>query len=229
MCFYLAPTSRISGLRDEIYQTLSRMQLLAQFNHPSVKSPPDQGWKDDFEGFHYSPAADRFAALAEVRTLPEEEAYIALLNAGWHVGASANDDTHSANWGNENWTVALARELTRAGIMEAISSRRTYSAADRNLQLTFTFDGEDMGAQVARRAGSYDAMAEVSDPDAGDVIDSLDLFVDGKISATVKPKLPGYAWAVPVRLGPGRHYVFVRVTQGGGRKSWSSPIWVSAY
>jgi hypothetical protein len=229
MNFYFAPVSRLSGVRDEIYQSISRLQVLAQFNHPNVKSPPDQGWTDDYEGFHYSPAADRFVALAEVRYDKEEEAYIALLDHGWHVGAASNDDTHSADWGKSNWTAALARELTRAGIVDAIAGRRTYSSGDRNFQLTFTLDGEDMGSQLTRRAGSYDAMVEVYDPDADQVIDTLDLFLDGKIVATEKPKLTKYAWAVPVKLDAGRHYVFVRVTHAGGKQSWSSPIWVSAY
>jgi hypothetical protein len=229
MNFYLAPTPRIPSARDEIYQYLGRMRVLAQFNHPDLNSPPDQGWKDDYEGFHYSPAADPYVALVEVRSAKEEAAYIALLNAGWHVGAAANDDTHQADWGSANWTVALARDLTRSGIIEAIASRRTYSTPDRDLKILFTLDGEDMGAQVARRAGTYSVSTMVEDTDPRDAIDSIDLFVDGAIAGTATPQLTRYTWAVPISLAAGKHYVFVRVTQPGGKQSWSSPIWVSAY
>ena len=229
MNFYLAPTPRMPEARDEIYQSLGKMRVLAEFNHPSLNSPPDQGWKDDYEGFHYSPVADPYVALVEVREAEEEAAYIALLNAGWHVGAAANDDTHEANWGSANWTVALARELTRTGITDAILSRRTYSTADRNLQLLFTLDGEDMGAQIARKAGTYSVAVAVEDPDAAETVDAIDLFVDGTITQTATPKLTKYTWTVPVELSAGKHYVFVRVTQSGDKKSWSSPIWVSAY
>jgi len=229
MNFFLAPTPRAPAARDEIYQSLGRMHALAQFNHPNPNSPPDQGWRDDYEGFHYSPAADPYVALAEVREAKEEAAYIALLNAGWHVGAAGNDDAHEANWGSASWTVALARELTRAGIADAIVARRTYSTADRNLQLLFTLDGEDMGAQVARKAGRYSVVVTVGDADPAGTVDDIDLFVDGTIAQTATPKLTRYTWTVPVDLAAGKHYVFVRVTQSGDKKSWSSPIWVSAY
>jgi len=230
LCLYQSPTPRLSSRRDAIYQALGRMQLLGQFNHPAPGSPSEQGPRNDFLQFHHSPAADRSMALVELRSAPEEAAYIAMLDAGWHVGASGSEDQHEAKWGmGDTWVVALARELTRESIMEALWARRTYSAADRNLQLTFTLDGEDMGAQVTRTAGSYDVMVVVSDPDENDAVDAIELFLDGKTIETVWPKLREYAWAMPVKLTPGRHYVFVRVTQIGGRKSWSSPIWINAY
>ncbi len=230
LCFYLSPTPRLPSGRDEIYQVLGRMHLLGHFNHPSMTANPKQDWKDDFEGFHYAPTADQSMALVEVRNLAEEAAYIAMLNAGWHVGAAGCEDHHEAKWGSgPTWTVVLARELTREAILDALWSRRAYSAADRNLRLTFTLDGEDMGAQVARRAGRVDCVVIAEDPDAGDAIDSIDLFLDGRLVETVRPKLRKYAWAVPVSLTAGRHYCFVRVTQAGGRMSWSSPVWVSAH
>jgi len=237
--FYLSPTPRLSARLDDTYQAIVSMGLLGHFNHPDPKPRPNQGWRDDFQGFHYAPAADRSMAMVEVRTPEEEAAYIAMLNAGWHVGAAGCEDQHDAKWGRgPTWTVALARELTREGIMEALWSRRTYSARDRNLELTFTLDGEDMGSRITRPAGTLTCLVTVADPsgvaptgepDRGEVTDAIDLFLDGRIAQSVRPKLAKYAWATPVTLAPGKHYCFVRVTQAGGLMSWSSPIWVSAY
>lgn len=230
LCCYLSPTPRLSSRLDDTYQAIGRMGLLGHFNHPNLSSPPSQGWKDDFQGFHHLPIADRSMAMVEVREPTEEAAYIAMLNAGWHVGAAGCQDSHEAKWGSgSSWTVALARQLTREAILDALWSRRTYSAADRSLQLEFTLDGEDMGAQLARPAGSFTCLVTVADPDAGDAITRIDLFLDGQIVETVRPQLTKYAWSAPVSLSRGKHYAFVRVTQTGDRMTWSSPIWVNAY
>jgi hypothetical protein len=228
--YYMGPTPRLPSRLDATLQTIGRMSLLGHFNHPNLNSPPEQGWRDDFEGFHYVPQADRSMALVELRSPGEEQAYIAMLNAGWHVGAAGCQDTHDANWGNgSTWTVALARQLSREGILEALWSRRTYSAADRNVRLTFTLDGEDMGAQLVRKAGVLSGVVAVSDPDASDAITAIDLFVDGRVLSSARPNLTSYAWSAQVNLPPGKHYCFVRITQTGNRSTWSSPIWVSTY
>lgn len=229
--YYLAPTPRLPSRLDSAYQAIAGMGVLGHFNHPNISSPADQGWKDDFEGFHYVSAADRCMALVEVRNPTEEAAYIALLDAGWHVGAAGCQDQHGPVWGTggKTWTVALARELTREAVLEALWARRTYSAGDRNLRLAFTVDGEDMGAQIARPIGPLACHVTVADPDPDQVVDRIDLFLDGRIVETTRPKLTSYSWAVPLTFPRGRHYCFVRVTQAGGATTWSSPVWVNAY
>lgn len=228
--FYMTPSPRLPGNLDLLYRAGGEMMLLGHFNHPSVDPVAGRTWRDDFQGFHHSPAADSAMALVEVRDEREERAYIALLDAGWHVGAAGDQDQHDRKWGlGKTWTVALARELSREAILDALWSRRTYSTADRNLQLNFTVDGEDMGARIARRAGTYTCLVTLQDPDPDHVIDRIDLFLDGRLAATEKPKLAKYAWSVPVDFGPGRHYVFVRVKQPGEKTTWSSPVWVEAY
>ncbi len=231
MNVYMSATPYLPAALDDRYSAIGERALLGHFNHPGLTSPADQGWSDDFEGFHYAAAADGSMALVEVRNPEEEAAYIALLEAGWHVGAAGCQDQHEATWGTggSTWTVALARELTRESILEALRARRTYSAGDRNLRLTFTMDGEDMGARITRPAGTLSCLVTVSDPDTSDRIDRIELFVDGRVVQTVRPALTRYAWAVTLELSPGEHYCFVRVAQAGEKTSWSSPIWMSAY
>jgi hypothetical protein len=169
-------------------------------------------------------------AMVEVRSAVEEAAYIRLLDAGWHVGAAGCQDAHDRVWGlGKTWTVALAPALTRDAILDALWSRRTYSTADRNLELTFSVDGEDMGAQIVRRAGRYICLVIALDPDPEDLIDRVDFFLDGQVITTVRPKLPKCVWSEPVDLAAGRHYIFVRITQVGEKITWSSPVWVEAY
>jgi len=230
LCFYMSPTPRLPSNLDLLYRAASDMALLGHFNHPNVKPVEGQPWRDDFQGFHHFPMADRAIAMVEVRSVEEEAAYIKLLDAGWHVGAAGCQDAHDRAWGaGKSWTVALARELTREAMLDALWSRRTYSSADRNLQLTFTLDGEDMGAQIARPAGELVSVVVAVDPDAEQVIEQVDWFVDGQIARTVRAGRPEFAGSEPLSFPPGRHYCFVRVTQMDGRMTWSSPIWVTAY
>jgi hypothetical protein len=228
---YMSPVPQLPVDLDARYRAIGEMELLGHFNHPSPFEHEGQPWRDDFEGFHWVPAADQCMAMVEVRSPEEEAAYIALLNAGWHVGAAGCQDQHGATWGTggSTWTVALARELTREAILEALWSRRCYSAADRNLRLDFTLDGEDMGSRIARRGGQMSFLITVADPDPGEVVEQIDLFVDGKIAQTVRPGLTTYAWAASLDLPRGTHYCFARVTQVRDRMSWSSPIWVTVY
>jgi hypothetical protein len=228
--FYLSPTPRLPMRLDDLYRALGEMSLLGHFNHPNVKPVPNQPWRDDFQGFHYSPAADRSMAMVEVRSADEEAAYIKLLDAGWHVGAAGCEDHHDRAWGSgKTWTVALARDLTREAVLDALWSRRTYSTADRNLQLTFTLDGEDMGSQIARPAGTLISMVIALDPDAQDIIEQVDWFVDGRITETVRPGQSKFVSTEPLSFAAGKHYCFLRITQMGQRVTWSSPIWVAAY
>jgi hypothetical protein len=228
--FYMTSTPRLPSDLDSLYRAAAEMGLLGHFNHPSVEPVAGQPWKDDFQAFHYYPAADRSLAMVEVRSASEEAAYIRLLEAGWHVGAAGCEDRHDRAWGSGNtWTVALAHELTREAILDALWSRRTYSTADRNLQLTVTIDGEDMGSQIARPAGLLSAMVTAVDLDAGNVIEQIDWLVDGQVAKSARPGLPKWAWAETLSFPAGKHYCFVRITQAGGHMTWSSPIWVTAY
>ena len=228
--FYMTSTPRLPSRLDALYQSAGEMGLVGHFNHPSVTTPPGAAFRNDFEGFRYVPAGDRAMAVVEVKNANQEAAYIKLLDSGWHVGAAGCEDQHEQAWGmGKTWTVALAPALTREAILEALRSRRTYSTADRNLELSFTVDGEDMGAQIARPAGKLTCMVTVLDPDPDDIVDRIEWFLDGQVVATIRPKLTKYVWAVPVEFPAGRHYCFVRVAQVGDRLTWSSPVWVSAY
>jgi hypothetical protein len=235
VCYYMSPARLLPTDLTTFYRAMEVQGLLGHFNHPWPNGA-ESGWRNDFQDFRYSPEGDRSMAMVEVRDPGEEACYIAMLNNGWHVGAAGDKDAHAADWGQgPTWTVVLAKELTREGILEAMRARRTYSAADRNMKLEFTLDGEDMGARVSRPAGRYEFSIAVDDPDEADLVESVDVFLDGKIATSmtrmdVAPSATRtFALSGPLTLTPGNHSCFVRVTQAEGKTTWSSPIWVSAY
>jgi len=229
MCYYMTRANEMPNGLTDFYRAVGEKGILAHFNHP-WKNGAEASWRNDFQDFRYSPEGDRSMAMVELRDPGEEECYIAMLNNGWHVGAAGDEDKHDATWGDgPTWTVALARELTREGILEALWARRTYSAADRNLRLELTLDGEDMGAQLSRPAGKYEFSISISDPDEADKIERVDMFLDGRIASSLEPQKATAEWTGALEFPAGRHYCFVRVTQTGKKITWSSPIWVSAY
>jgi hypothetical protein len=221
--------NQMPGALNEFYQTAAANGILGHFNHP-WKNHAGQSWRNDFQEFRYAPEADRSMAMVEVRSPEEEECYIAMLDNGWHVGAAGDADAHKPAWGmGPTWTVALAKERTREGILEALWARRTYSAADRNVKLEFTLDGEEVGAQISRPAGKYDVAVTVDDPDEADVVERVDLFLDGSVARSFEPRKAQAEWSGTLEFPDGKHYCFVRVTQTGGKVSWSSPVWLTAY
>jgi len=235
ICYYMSPARLLPTDLTAFYRAMEVQGILGHFNHPWKNGAPEE-WRNDFQDFRYSPEGDRSMAMVEVRSPSEEECYIAMLDNGWHVGAAGDKDAHAAEWGQgPTWTVVLAKELTREGILEAMRARRTYSTADRNMKLEFTLDGEDMGARISRPAGRYEFSISVDDPDEADVVESVDVFLDGKIAASMgrvdmsESMVKKFSLTGPLTFTPGNHYCFVRVTQAEGKTTWSSPIWVSAY
>ncbi len=228
--FYMSPIHVLPYDLNDFYRTLNEMDLVGHFNHP-WKRHPEESWRNDFQGFRHAPEGDSCMAMVELRSEGEEQCYIAMLDTGWHVGAAGCEDKHSPEWGQgPTWTVALARELTRESVLEAMRARRTYSTADRNMKLEFTLDGEDMGARISRPAGEYKFSVFVDDRDEADLVEQVDVFLDGRIAAKMGSEpATRVAFGGPLIFPAGNHYCFVRVTQPEGRTTWSSPIWVSAY
>jgi len=221
MCFYMCDRFRLSTDLESAYRELGELGVPAHFNHPGA---------NDFNRGRYSPAAAGAIYAAEVRDAQEEASWIAMLNAGWRVGPDGSQDTHDATWGEgPHWTVALARQLSRDGILEAVRARRIYSTRDRNMRLEFVLDGEDMGAAISRPAGNLPVVVDVSDPDAGESIARIEVVADGRTVASASPGVAACHWRTRAALRRGRHYVYVRVTEADGNQAWSSPVWVQAH
>lgn len=78
------------------------------------------------------------------------------LDAGWRVGLLGVSDEHGTDWGypdGKGRTGLYVRELTRAGLREAMSSRRFFSTRLRGLRFGAAANGRQMGSVVKHRAG----------------------------------------------------------------------------
>ncbi|HEX2955600.1 MAG TPA: hypothetical protein VHO70_02140, partial [Chitinispirillaceae bacterium] len=73
------------------------------------------------------------------------------ISRGWRVGAGGGGDNHSGTWGTAtNARIAiLANNLNRAELLSALKARRFFSTLDKNLALSFTIGGYQMGSTTS--------------------------------------------------------------------------------
>ena len=150
------------------------------------------------------------------------------LGKGWYIGAAGSGDNHYRDWGTLNeWRMAvLAKEKTRESIYDAIMARRFYSTRDKNLVLTFTCNGAQMGSKIKIKGGRLDVMIEASDGD-GEIFSKIYLLKNGRRIQSWKPNSTNPHVTTTVNGSPGDYY-YVLVEQSGELK-WraiSSPIFI---
>ena len=216
---------------------------IATFNHPGAKKldltgdPSDTGfnWND----FEYVPAADKRMVGVEVFNDTKEYgsaggpyregSYVHALDKGWHLGAvGAEDLGHrkppADNWGGPEWakTVVLAPANSPEAIRAALVERRFYSVGPGQsaLRMSFTVDGEPMGARLNRRTGAVLRFAaRVTDPQV-----ALELVTSGgKVVARGQGALRERR-----RAGDGERWYFVRARRGDTVVAYSSPVWTDS-
>lgn len=133
---------------------------LAGFNHPGRE--PGR-----FGHFAYDARlAERIVSM-EVFNRGEDYLYegvdagqpspvVECLDAGWRVGLLGVSDEHGTNWGypdGKGRTGLYVRDLTRAGLREAMLSRRFFSTRLRGLRFGAAANGRQMGSVVNHRKG----------------------------------------------------------------------------
>ncbi|NPV49252.1 MAG: CehA/McbA family metallohydrolase [Armatimonadetes bacterium] len=211
---------------EGMWKAAAESGAIVKINHPFYPDPING--VNPWNNLAYSELADSVVELMEVRSTKEEEAYIQALKAGWHLAAEGSSDTHSPNWGNAGtWTGILAPSLTRRCIWEALRNRQVFSTRDRNCRLFLWVNGAPMGAIVETPAASVAVTVDVADPDAQESIAKIELYENGAVVATDEPKTAARRWEITRTPAAGKHFYFVRITQGDGNMIWSAPVWVT--
>ncbi len=154
------------------------------------------------------------------------------LDRGYRLGFVGSGDGHDGHPGlshlaspNGGLVAILADELTRAGVLEALRSRRVYATNGPRIVLHVTLDGAPIGSSVEGGDGPPRVL-EVTAV-APDVLERIDLVRTGSIVHTV----PGtgsrelHVMAPIADLARGE-YLYVRAVQTDGGAAWSSPFFV---
>ena len=206
---------------------------ISQFNHPGTTF----GTFGDFS--FWDPVTDTRIAMVEVGNgegqigaggyYPSYEYYIMALDKGWHVAPTNNQDNHKGKWGNANDArdVILTDDFSELGIYEAIRAMRMYATEDKNLAVSYTVNGEQMGSSITVVPDQLTFDVTVYDPDKSDSISKVELVANsGKVVYTWDDPAQLAAGALTATLSPDYSYYFVRVTEGDGDLAVTSPVWV---
>ncbi|MGJ7918148.1 CehA/McbA family metallohydrolase [Massilia sp. LXY-6] len=236
----LADTATARSDYGALYTLMRKQGWIGQFNHPSLN---DQ-FKVDGVPLAYTADGDETMALCEVmntsafsandkeaetRRSNFEAACNKLLEAGYHVAFSSNQDNHCANWGASytNRTAVLVpngEPLTRDSFVAAVRARRVFATMDKESQLVFTANGHLMGERFDNR-GALQLSVQFANG-AGRRAAAIAIMegVPGRNGAVSQLTLDASSTVTPA---PGQHFYYVKLTQDDGKVLWSAPVWVN--
>ncbi len=182
-------------------------------------------WNPEFERvaeiFQARGSYEYKGASPPVRVNRDGYYYRDALEMGVRIGAIASSDhgmVHSAYAG------VYCRELSRAGVMEGLRSRRTFGSMDR-MVIEFRLDDRLLGEEVEINAApAFNVRLE--SPKA---LRKVQIVKNGKEVHTVNPNsLTSRFEYVDQDIQPGQKaWYYVRCEQADDRNGWSSPIWVA--
>ncbi|HTM48591.1 MAG TPA: hypothetical protein VL285_07925 [Bryobacteraceae bacterium] len=208
---------------------------MATFNHPGAGQYAN--WA------HRDPRVTDVITMLEVINSNNKIHYAGFVNAldkGWKVSPVCGNDNHgTAGIGRAtSRTFVLAKNRTKADILDAMKNRRTYASLDGNLACRYTVNGSIMGSTLNRpEVFLFDI--SISDPDTSnpkDRITKIDIVKDGgEVVREFTPETGHSAhWTPSIRDSASRFF-FVRVwTAGGGDApgadpakpvAWLAPVW----
>ena len=234
----LADTETPKGDYAGLYSLMRARGWAGQFNHPQ-----NDQFAVDGKPLAWTADGDEVMLLCEVMNSSafstredEGETHLSnyeaacnkLLEAGYHLGFSSNQDNHCANWGaayGNRTGVLLERgvALDNDSLLAALRARRVFATMDKHGQLLLTGNGHLMGERFRNR-GKLTLQVRYTSGN-GHYPAAIALFqgVPGR-NGTVA-KLGARARTV-VTPAAGEHFYYARVTQDDGKILWSAPIWV---
>jgi hypothetical protein len=222
-----------------LYTLMRERGWVGQFNHPSTK----EQFLVNGVALGYTADGDEAMALCEVvnstafsvndsetetRRSNFEAACNKLLEAGFHVAFSTNQDNHCANWGTAytNRTGVLiptGTALSQASFIDALKARRVFATMDKSSQLVLTANGHMMGERFTN-TGPLNLVANFAST-AGKQVASVAIMEGvpgrgGMVTQMADEASVGFTPSV------GAHFYYAKVTQTDGNVLWSAPVWV---
>jgi hypothetical protein len=154
-----------------------------------------------------------------------------LLERGYKVAPTTDQDNHCANWGLSytNRTGVLlpaGTTLTHQAFLDAVKARRVFATMDKSSQLVLTANGHVMGESFSN-SGTLTLVANYASTNAARSASRVQFFegVPGR-NGTVTQLTEG-SGTHSFTPASGDHFYYAVVTQDNGDQLWSAPVWVT--
>lgn len=223
-----------------LYAAMKQRGMLGQFNHPTTSGQFKIGSKD----LAYNADGDQVMVLCEVvnssafsHVTDESDTELSsfeaacnkLLENGYHIAFSTNQDNHCANWGASapNRTGVLlpqGTKLTQANFLDALKARRVFASMDKNSQIVFTANGHIMGERF-NNSGPLSLNVNFASSTGRSVTQVA--IIEGVPGSSGSTALLSDKAQVTITPKAGTHFYYAKVTQDDGKILWSAPIWVT--
>jgi hypothetical protein len=223
-----------------LYTLMNAQGWVGQFNHPSTSQFKigTTGMAYDSNGYNVMVLAEILNSSAFSTNLTETEtsrstypgAFNLLLERGYKVAPSTDQDNHCANYGlsYRNRTGVLlptGQTLNEANFVSALRARRVFAAEDKNGQLILTANGNLMGGTY-NNSGALTLTALYASTN-GQTVQRIQFYngVPGR-NGTVTQLYSGTG-SYTYTPAAGSHFIYALVTQANGDRLWSAPVWIN--
>ena len=223
-----------------LYTLMRQRGWIGQFNHPADTTQ----FKINNIDFGYTADGDQVMTMCEAMDTDAfshnttesetvmmiyESACNKILEAGFHVALTTNQDNHCANWGAAapNRTALLIPNgvaLNEASFNEALRARRMFATMDKNSQLILTANGHVMGERFSN-SGPLNLLANFANS-AGRSVAAVAIMegVPGRRGTVTQLSSTASTSFTP---SVGEHFYYAKITQDDGKILWSAPVWVT--
>ncbi len=231
----LTPKSDYASL----YATMRAAGTIGQFNHPD-----STGFQINGVALGYSADGDEVMVMSEIlnssafsnnvtETETGQSSYASvfnrLLERGYHVAPSSNQDNHCANWGASftNRTAVLipiGTAFNQSSLNDALRARRVFATTDKTSQIVLSAGAHIMGERITNTGpitlNVFYSTSGTSSVARAEIFEGVP-GRNGTVTQLVQ--------AATTTLTPtvGEHFYYAKVTQADGKLLWSAPLWIT--
>jgi hypothetical protein len=224
-----------------LYATMKARGWIGQFNHPATSGQflvNGTALGYDVNGAEVMVMAEVLNSSAFSTNTTETEtgrssyvgAWNKLLEAGYHVAPSSDQDNHCANWGLSftNRTGVLlpsTATLNTVNFLDALRARRAFATEDKTGQLVLTGNSHVMGESFSN-TGTLTLTANYAST-SGQTVQRVQFFEGVPSRNGTVTQLTEGSTTYSFTPANGEHFYYALVTQANGLRLWSAPVWVS--
>ncbi|AND70020.1 hypothetical protein ATSB10_25660 [Dyella thiooxydans] len=223
-----------------LYTLMHTNGWIGQFNHPASSGQ----FVVNGTNFGYTADGDAVMVLAEVlnssafsnnTTETEtsrtsyETAFNTILERGYHVAPSSDQDNHCANWGASftNRTGVLLPNGTALNLpdfLDALRARRVFATEDKTAQIVLTANGHVMGERF-NNSGPLTLTVNYASS-TGHTAQRVQVF-EGVPGSNGTVSTLSQTATTTTTPSTGDHFYYAKITQDDGLRLWSAPVWVT--